>query len=127
MNLQQIQREAAALVDRRASRLLLVNIVSVPCREGAVSARAVQPIERAADQNTLFFLATSLLRMRRSRISGNFSGVPRRRGTMLMRNRVVLATSLILIFRCAFLHCGIFTFWIIVLHRALFCDLGGQD
>jgi hypothetical protein len=40
------------------------------------------------------------------------------RGAVLMRNRIVLTASLILIFSCPFLHGGIFALWIIVLHAA---------
>lgn len=60
---------------------------------------------------------TSRLHMLRFHIFVDFSAVPRV-GTALMRDRVVvLTTMLVLILRCPFFHGGIFTFWIIVLHR----------
>jgi hypothetical protein len=76
------------------------------------------PKQFDADQKTLFFLMTSRIPVLGFRLFVDFSAAARMRGTMLVRDRVVLTTSLILVLRCPFLHSGIFTFWIIVLHRA---------
>jgi len=48
----------------------------------------------------------------------DFRTVARLRGTVLMRNGIVLTASLILVLRCPFLHSGIFTLRVIVLHGA---------
>ena len=48
----------------------------------------------------------------------DFRTVARLRWAMLMRDGVVLTTSLILVLRCTFLHSGIFTLRVIVLHGA---------
>src|ERR1700735_2304116 len=79
---------------------------------------------RACTANDLFPLAASLPRILWFRISTDFSAVSRVRAA-LMRNRVVLTTVLVLILRCPFLHGGIFTLRIVVLHWARsFYDLG---
>jgi len=89
--------------------------------------RAKRLPSRAAAQKTLLSFVTCRPHVLEFRFFIDLSAAPRLRRSMLMRDRVVLTTSLILVFRRPFLHSGIFTFWIIVLHGALFRDLSGSD
>lgn len=68
-------------------------------------------------RKALFSLVTSWFCSIRFRIF-DFGALARVRGAMLVRERIVLTTVLILILPCPFLHGGVFTFWSIVLHAA---------